>query len=98
MPSCKYNELVNGIRDKMKKLGIFCYYKILVLPGMMVHACNSSNSGGRDQEDHGSSPAQPKSKQDPISKDKLGMVVYICNPSYTGGVAKKIVVQGQPCA
>jgi hypothetical protein len=26
----------------------------------VAHACNPSNSGGRDQEDHGSKPAQAK--------------------------------------
>jgi hypothetical protein len=27
------------------------------MPGAGAHACNPSNSGGRDQEDHGSKPA-----------------------------------------
>jgi hypothetical protein len=27
-------------------------------PGTAVHACNPRYSGGRDQEDHGSKPAQ----------------------------------------
>jgi hypothetical protein len=33
----------------------------------MAHTCNSSYSGGRDPEDHGSRPAQAK-KQDTILK------------------------------
>jgi hypothetical protein len=31
-------------------------------------ACSPSYLGGRDQEDHGSKPAQANSSQDPISK------------------------------
>jgi hypothetical protein len=34
----------------------------------VAHAYNPSYSGGRDQEDHGSKPAQASSSQDPISK------------------------------
>jgi hypothetical protein len=34
----------------------------------VAHSCNPSYSGGRDQEDHGSKPAQANSLQDPISK------------------------------
>jgi hypothetical protein len=34
----------------------------------MAHACNPSRSGGKDQKDHGSKPAQENSLQDPISK------------------------------
>jgi hypothetical protein len=34
----------------------------------VAHACNPSYSGGRDQEDHSSKPAQANSLQDPISK------------------------------
>jgi hypothetical protein len=37
---------------------------------LMGHTCNSSYSGGRDQEDHGSKPAGANSAQDPISKKK----------------------------
>jgi hypothetical protein len=35
---------------------------------LVAHACNPSYSGGRDQEDHSSKPAQENSSQDPISK------------------------------
>jgi hypothetical protein len=34
----------------------------------VAHACNTSYSGGRDQEDQGSNPAQENSPKDPISK------------------------------
>jgi hypothetical protein len=34
----------------------------------VAHTCNPSYSGGRDQEDHGSKPAQANSSQDLISK------------------------------
>jgi hypothetical protein len=34
----------------------------------VAHACNLSYSGGRDQEDHCSKPAQANSSWDPISK------------------------------
>jgi hypothetical protein len=34
----------------------------------MAHTCNPSYSGSRDQEDHGSKPAQANSSTDPISK------------------------------
>jgi hypothetical protein len=34
----------------------------------VAHACNPNYSGGRDQEDPGSKPAQANSSQDPILK------------------------------
>jgi hypothetical protein len=34
----------------------------------VVHACNPSYSGGRDQEDQGSKPEWENSSQDPTSK------------------------------
>jgi hypothetical protein len=34
----------------------------------VAHACNSSYSGGRDQEDHSLKPTWANSSQDPISK------------------------------
>jgi hypothetical protein len=43
----------------------------------VAHTCNASYSGGRDQEDHDSKPAQANSSQDPISKKpftKKGLV------------------------
>jgi hypothetical protein len=35
---------------------------------LVAHTCNPSYSGGRDQEDHGSKPAQAKSSQDLLKK------------------------------
>jgi hypothetical protein len=37
----------------------------------MAHVCNPGYSGGRDQEDCGSKPAQANSLRDPISKNPL---------------------------
>jgi hypothetical protein len=37
----------------------------------MAHTCNSSYSGDRDQEDHGSKPACANSYRDPILKKTL---------------------------
>jgi hypothetical protein len=38
-------------------------------------------------------PKKKKSQQDPISKNKPGMVVYICNVSYVEGRGRRIKVQ-----
>jgi hypothetical protein len=38
------------------------------MPGTVAHTCNPSYSGGRDQEDRGSKPAQFNSSRDPILK------------------------------
>jgi hypothetical protein len=46
----------------------------------VTHACNPSHSGGRDQEDRSSKPAQVHSSQDPISKKpitKKGLVEWL---------------------
>jgi hypothetical protein len=43
----------------------------------MAHACNTSYSGGRDQEDIGSKPAWANGFQDPVLKKtyhKTGLV------------------------
>jgi hypothetical protein len=37
-------------------------------PGMVAHICNSSYSGGRDEEDHSSNTALANSLRDPTSK------------------------------
>jgi hypothetical protein len=44
--------------------------------------------------------SQPRQKhyQDPNSISKFGMVVYICDPSYIGGIDRMIIVQGWPGA
>jgi hypothetical protein len=48
----------------------------------VAHACNHSYSGGRDQKENGSKPAQANSSRDPISR----------NPSQkrAGGVAQGV--------
>jgi hypothetical protein len=38
---------------------------------LMAHACNPSNLGGRDQEDHSSKPAWASRLQDPISEKPI---------------------------
>jgi hypothetical protein len=38
---------------------------------LMARACNPYYSGGRDQEDRGSKPAQANSSRDPISKKTI---------------------------
>jgi hypothetical protein len=54
----------------------------------VAQACNSSYSGARDQEDHGSKPAQANSSPDPISK--------IPNTKKTGGVAQGVGPEFNP--
>jgi hypothetical protein len=55
----------------------------------VAHACNPSYLGGRDQEDHGSKPAQANSLQDPTSKK---------NPSqkWAGGVTRGVGPEFKP--
>jgi hypothetical protein len=48
----------------------------------VAHTCNPSYSGGRDQEDHGSKPAQAYSLRDPNLK--------IHNTKRAGGVAQVV--------
>jgi hypothetical protein len=46
----------------------------------VAHAYNPSYSGGRDQEDHDSKPAQSNSARDPISKKpitKIGLMEWL---------------------
>jgi hypothetical protein len=50
------------------------------MPRAVAHACNPSYSGGRDQEDRSSKPAQANSSRDPISKKpitKKGLVEWL---------------------
>jgi hypothetical protein len=58
----------------------------------VVHTCNPSYVGGRDQEDRGLRPAPAKSYQDPILPHQLGMVVCPCHPSYVGDLNRRTVV------
>jgi hypothetical protein len=45
------------------------------------------------EEDQGWRPAQAKSEWDPISTNKPGMTVQACDPSYSRGAGRRIVVQ-----
>jgi hypothetical protein len=60
----------------------------------LVHACNPSYSGGRDQEDHGQKPAQADSSRDPILKNpsqkyRSGGVVQGEGPEFKPQYRKK---------
>jgi hypothetical protein len=46
-------------------------HKIMMGQVLVAHACHPSYSGGRDQEDHGSKPAQVHSSQDLILKKPI---------------------------
>jgi hypothetical protein len=60
--------------------------------GKIAHACNPSYLETGDQEDCIPRPAWAKSKQDPISINKSGEVIHLCNVSYLR------IVQDQPWA
>jgi hypothetical protein len=51
--------------------------------GMVVHICNLSYLGGRDQEEWGLRPALAKSSWDPISTSD-GEMACTCYRSYVG--------------
>jgi hypothetical protein len=59
-------------------------------PGMVMHVCNPSYLGGRDQEDHVLRPAVGKSYQGSMSTD----VVHICNFSYLEDIDRIVVQAG----
>jgi hypothetical protein len=52
------------------------------MPAPVAHTCNPSYSGGRDQDDYSSKPAQANISRDPISK--------IPNANRAGGVAQGV--------
>jgi hypothetical protein len=56
-----------------------------IRPGKVAHIYNISNSGSRNQEGYGLTPARAKSYQDSISISKFGMVVHAYDPSYAEG-------------
>jgi hypothetical protein len=41
-------------------------------------------------------PSQEKKLANPISKNKIGVVIHTYNDSYAGNVGKMITVPGQP--
>jgi hypothetical protein len=60
----------------------------------MTYAYNPSYLEGRDREDYSLMSSQANSFQDPIlANKKLGVVVPICNPSYTGSLNRRKNVQ-----
>jgi hypothetical protein len=54
----------------------------------VAHACNPSYSGGTDQEDHSSKPAQANSSQDPTQK-RAGGVAQGVGPELKPQKSKK---------
>jgi hypothetical protein len=67
----------------------------------VAHAYNPSYSGGRDQETHGSKPAQANPSRNPISKNpfaKIGLVEWLkvrvlsSSPSTAKKKKKKIYI------
>jgi hypothetical protein len=53
-----------------------------------AYTCNSSYSGGRDQEDCALRPAWAKKfMRPPISINKLGVMVYVCNQALWEAIA-----------
>jgi hypothetical protein len=65
--------------------------------GMMVHTCNVTYSGGRDrrieiQGRHGQKVTKTSSRQ-------INWVWgYKSDPSYVGGISRRILIQGGPLA
>jgi hypothetical protein len=63
----------------------------------VARTCNPSNSGGRDQKNHGLKPAQANSSQDPISKTpitKKGLVEWLKALSSSPSTEKKMLGAG----
>jgi hypothetical protein len=56
----------------------------------VAHGCNPSYSGGKDQEDHGSNPAQANSSRDLILEKKT------ITKKRAGGVAQDIGPEFKP--
>jgi hypothetical protein len=69
--------------------------EIQTRPGMVVHMSNPSYLGSRDQEDPDWRPALAKKLVRPYVKRKSWVQwLHACDPSYTGGIGKEIMVQG----
>jgi hypothetical protein len=66
--------------------------------GVMDHVYSPSYLG--DRRDRRilvqGQPGQKIIKTPSISKNKVGMVVHACNPSYKKGMGRKSMVQGLP--
>jgi hypothetical protein len=60
---------------------------------LVAHTCNPSYSGGRDQEDHGSKPAQakrPSLEKNPLQK-RAGGVAQGIGPEFRSQYHEKIL-------
>jgi hypothetical protein len=57
--------------------------------GMMDHAYNPSQSGGRDWENCNSKSAGAKVSETPISTNKPCVVVWFYNPRYMTGIVRR---------
>jgi hypothetical protein len=54
----------------------------------MAHTYNTSDLGGRDKDDH--DLKQVRKKRPTLSKNKLGIAVHVCGPSYSASRNKRI--------
>jgi hypothetical protein len=72
----------------MGELGFLFCFVLFKSQAPVTQAYNLSYSGGGDQEDRGSKPAQANSLQDPISK--------IPNTKKAGGVAQGVGPEFKP--
>jgi hypothetical protein len=61
--------------------------------GIVVHSCNPSYSGSRDNEVHGSRKAQTKVLQVPAKPLKAEWGVCACHLNYEGSVKRRILVR-----
>jgi hypothetical protein len=74
----KYDALLNNI---FRSRGRFMHLKVTWLPDLMVHACNLSYSGGRDQKDCDLRLSQGKK----LTRPYLGNTLH---KKRAGGVAR----------
>jgi hypothetical protein len=69
---------------------------------LVAHTCNLSYSGGRDQEDGSSKPAQANSSQAPISKilitKRVGGVAQVEGPQFKSQYYKKKKKEREICS
>jgi hypothetical protein len=89
LTTSRAHNLVRITQSSREKKVYYYYFKTFQRSQVLVaYTCNLSYSGGRDQEDCGSRPAQANSSQDPISK--------IYNTKMTGGVAQAVDPEFKP--
>jgi hypothetical protein len=62
----------------------------------VAHTCNPSSWGGKDEENR--TLRLTWVKKDPISTNKPGVVVHICNPTCVKSICRRIAVWGQTWA